>query len=213
MLASQEFRDATRRTPSSIVSHTTIFGEKVVSAYAPAAGGWTVGVAAGAGELGRGPGALLLTSILAAIAVSGSLLLTYLNSRSLAQRMRELEAKTRSVFTGDPIARRRPAFVSSTASATPWRELRSFSPSGRSNNVAGSGARTANERGAFSASGRQPAAAGLDGSPRRPHRLYERPPRKLRSNRPDGLGRNHPSRRSARDGRGLASRERGWRSL
>jgi PAS domain S-box-containing protein len=103
-LASREFRDATRRPPSSTVSHTSVSGQKIVSAYAPAAGGWTVGVAAGANELGLGPGAFLLTSILAAIALTGSLLLSYLNSRTLAQKMRELESKTGNVFTGEPIA-------------------------------------------------------------------------------------------------------------
>ena len=36
--------------------------------------------------------------------MSGSLLLSYLNSRTLAQKMRELESKTENVFTGEPIA-------------------------------------------------------------------------------------------------------------
>ena len=103
-LASQEFRDATRNPPSSTVSHTSVSGQKIVSAYAPAAGGWTVGVAAGASELGLGPSALVLTSILAALAIAGSLLLSYLNSRTLARKMRELESKTENVLTGGPIA-------------------------------------------------------------------------------------------------------------
>jgi PAS domain S-box-containing protein len=102
-LASREFRDATRRLPESTVTHTSVSGQEVVSAYAPAAGGWTVGVAAAASELGLGPGAFLLTSILAAIALTGSLLLSYLSSRTLAQKMRELESKTENVFTGEPI--------------------------------------------------------------------------------------------------------------
>jgi PAS domain S-box-containing protein len=103
-LASQEFRDATRRPPSSTVTHTSISGQKIVSAYAPAGGGWTVGVGAGAYELGLGPSAFFLTSILAALAIVGSLLLSYLNSRTLAQKMRELESKTGNVFTGERIA-------------------------------------------------------------------------------------------------------------
>ena len=103
-LASREFRDATRRLPESTVTHTSVSGQEVVSAYAPAAGGWTVGVAAAASELGLGPGAFLVTSILAAIALTGSLLLSYLSSRTLAQKMRELESKTENVFTGEPIA-------------------------------------------------------------------------------------------------------------
>jgi PAS domain S-box-containing protein len=103
-LASQEFRDATRRLPESTVTHTSISGQKIVSAYAPAAGGWTVGVAASASDAGLGPSALLLTSILAALAISGSLLLSYLNSRALARKMRELESQTENVFTGAPIA-------------------------------------------------------------------------------------------------------------
>ena len=102
-LASREFRDATRRLPESTVTHTSVSGQELVSAYAPAAGGWTVGVAAAASELGLGPGAFLLTSILAAIALTGSLLLSYLSSRTLAQKMRELESKTENVFTGEPI--------------------------------------------------------------------------------------------------------------
>ena len=102
-LASREFRDATRRLPESTVTHTSVSGQEVVSAYAPAAGAWTVGVAAAASELGLGPGAFLLTSILAVIALTGSLLLSYLSSRTLAQKMRELESKTENVFTGEPI--------------------------------------------------------------------------------------------------------------
>ncbi len=50
-LASQEFRDAARRPPKSTVTHTSITGKKIVSAYAPVSGGWTVGVAAGANEV------------------------------------------------------------------------------------------------------------------------------------------------------------------
>jgi PAS domain S-box-containing protein len=103
-LASQEFRDATRHPPKSIVTHTSITGQKVVSAYAPTSGGWTVGVAARASELGVGPSAFLLTSILAAVAITGSLVLSYLNGRSLARMMRELESKTENMFTGAPIA-------------------------------------------------------------------------------------------------------------
>jgi PAS domain S-box-containing protein len=103
-LASQEFRDATRRLPDSTVAHTSLTGQKVVSAYAPAAGGWTVGVAAGAGELALGPSAFLLTSILAALAIAGSLVLSYLNSRALARKVRQLESLTEKVFTGAPIA-------------------------------------------------------------------------------------------------------------
>jgi PAS domain S-box-containing protein len=101
-LASQEFRDAVRRLPDSTVTHTSVTGQKVVSAYAPSAGGWTVGVAAGASEL-TGPGAFLLTSILAALAITGSLVLSYLNSRALARKVRQLESLTEKVFTGAPI--------------------------------------------------------------------------------------------------------------
>ena len=102
-LASQEFRDAARRLPESTVTHASVSGQQVVSAYAPAAGGWTVGVAAAASDLGLGPGAFVISSILAAIALTGSLLLSYLSSRTLAQKMRELESKTENVFTGEPI--------------------------------------------------------------------------------------------------------------
>jgi PAS domain S-box-containing protein len=103
-LASPEFRDATRRLPESTVTHHSVGGPKIVSAYAPASGGWTVGVAADANGLGVGLSAFLLTSILAALAISGSLLLSYLNGRALTRQVRELEAKTRNVLTGAPIA-------------------------------------------------------------------------------------------------------------
>jgi PAS domain S-box-containing protein len=103
-LASPEFRDAAQRPPKSTVSHVSITGQKIVSAYAAASGGWTVGVAAGASELGPGPSTLLLTSILAGLAIAGSLALSYFTSRALAQKVRELESKTESVFTGAPIA-------------------------------------------------------------------------------------------------------------
>lgn len=103
-LASQEFRDASRRPPESIVAHRAITGRKVVSAYASASSGWTVGVAAGASELVPGPSAFLLTSILAGLAIAGSLALSYFTSRSLAQKVRDLQSKTEKVFTGAPIA-------------------------------------------------------------------------------------------------------------
>jgi PAS domain S-box-containing protein len=103
-LASRAFRDAIQRAPESSVTHYSVSGQKIVSAYAPVSGGWTVGVAANPEELGVGPSAFLLTSILAALAISGSLLLSYLNSRALARQVRELEAKTQNVLTGAPIA-------------------------------------------------------------------------------------------------------------
>ena len=103
-LASPEFRGATRRPPKSTVTHLSVGGQKVVSAYAAASSGWTVGVAAGANDLGVGLSAFLLTSILAALAISGSLLASYLNGRALTRQVRELEAKTRNVLTGAPIA-------------------------------------------------------------------------------------------------------------
>jgi PAS domain S-box-containing protein len=102
--ASRAFRDATQRLPESTVTHTSINGQKIVSAYAPVSGGWTVGVAADPSGLGVGPSAFLLTSILAALAISGSLLLSYLNGRALTRQVRELEAKTQNVLTGAPIA-------------------------------------------------------------------------------------------------------------
>ena len=102
-LASAEFRDAARRLPQSTVTHNAIGGQKVVSAYAPVEGGWTVGVAADARGLGIGPGAFLLTSLLASLAILGSLLLSFLNGRALTRQVRDLEAKTKNVLTGAPI--------------------------------------------------------------------------------------------------------------
>jgi two-component sensor histidine kinase len=104
MLASAEFRDATRNVPESTVTHTTIDGRKVISAYAPVDGGWTVGVAADAHGLGVGRNALLLTSLLAGLAILGSLLLSYLNGRALTRRVRDLESQMKNVLTGAPIA-------------------------------------------------------------------------------------------------------------
>jgi PAS domain S-box-containing protein len=103
-LASAEFRDAARNLPESTVTHNSIGGQKVVSAYAPVEGGWTVGVAADARGLGIGPSAFLFTSLLAALALLGSLLLSYLNGRALTRRVRDLESKTKNVLTGAPIA-------------------------------------------------------------------------------------------------------------
>jgi PAS domain S-box-containing protein len=102
-LASAEFRDATRQLPQSTVTHNSIGGQKVVSAYAPVEGGWTVGLAADARGLGIGPGAFLLTSLLASLAILGSLLLSFLNGRALTRLVRALESKTRNVLTGAPI--------------------------------------------------------------------------------------------------------------
>jgi PAS domain S-box-containing protein len=105
-LASPEFRDATLRLTETIVTHNSISGQKIVSAYAPVDGGWTVGVAADASSgLGVGPNAVLLTSILAALAILGSLALSYLNGRALTRQVRELESRMKNVLTGAPIAR------------------------------------------------------------------------------------------------------------
>ncbi|HEY3622221.1 MAG TPA: HWE histidine kinase domain-containing protein [Roseiarcus sp.] len=103
-LASAEFRDAARSLPVSTVTYNSIGGQKVVSAYAPVEGGWTVGVAADARGLGIGPGAFLLTSLLATLAMLGSVLLSYLNGRALTRRVRDLESVTKNVLTGAPIA-------------------------------------------------------------------------------------------------------------
>jgi PAS domain S-box-containing protein len=103
-LASAGFREATKSLPASTVTHTSIDGQRVVSAYAPVQGGWTVGVAADARRLGIGPSALLLTSLLAALAILGSLLLSYFNGRALTRRVRDLESQTKNVLTGAPIA-------------------------------------------------------------------------------------------------------------
>jgi hypothetical protein len=101
-LASAEFRDAARSLPESAVTHNSIDGQKIVSAYAPVEGGWTVGVAADARGFGIGPSAFALTSLLAALAMLGSLLLSYLNGRALTRQVRELESKTKNVLTGAP---------------------------------------------------------------------------------------------------------------
>jgi PAS domain S-box-containing protein len=101
-LASAEFRDAARSLPASTLTHNSVDGQKIVSAYAPVEGGWTVGLAADARGLGVAPGAFALTSALAALAMLGSLLLSYLNGRALTRRVRDLESKTKNVLTGVP---------------------------------------------------------------------------------------------------------------
>ena len=53
-----------------------------------------------AGRLGLGPSVVALTSLLAALAVLGSLLLSYLRGRALTRRVRELELMTKNVLTG-----------------------------------------------------------------------------------------------------------------
>jgi PAS domain S-box-containing protein len=103
-LASAEFREAARKLPETTVTHTSVDGQSFVSAYAPVEGGWTVGVAADARGLGIGRSALLLTSLLAGLAILGSLLLSYLNGRALTRRVRDLESQTKNVLTGAPIA-------------------------------------------------------------------------------------------------------------
>jgi PAS domain S-box-containing protein len=99
-----KFREATERAPG---------GQKVVAAYVPVSDDSTVGAAAGASKLAPaagasklalGPGAFLLTTILAALAITGSLVLSYRNSRALARKMRELESRTQAAFNGAPIA-------------------------------------------------------------------------------------------------------------
>jgi PAS domain S-box-containing protein len=101
--ASAAFRAATEHLPESTVTHDSVSGQKIVSAYAPVAGGWTAGVAADATRLGIGRSSLLFTSILAALAILGSLLLSYLNGRALTRQVRALESKTKNVTRGVPI--------------------------------------------------------------------------------------------------------------
>ena len=103
--------------PESTVTHNSVSGQKIVSAYAPVAGGWTAGVAADATRLVIGPGSLLFTSILAALAILGSLLLSFVNGRALTRQVRELKSKTKNVTRGVPIVTTPPAFVSLTASS------------------------------------------------------------------------------------------------
>ena len=98
-----EFREATGQAPGSIVSHSSISGQKSsppTSRFPPI----RPRAAAGASKLALGPGAFLLTTILAALAITGSLVLSFLNSRALARKMRELESRTQTVFNGAPIA-------------------------------------------------------------------------------------------------------------
>ena len=207
-----EFREATGQAPGSIVSHSSISGQKV--AYVPVSADSTVGVAAGASKLALGPGAFLLTTILAALAITGSLVLSYLNSRALARKMRELESRTQTVFTGAPIAtaptgvREFDGLGDALARTSEFLSLRSDQQRDADQGLQTSQELQTSEE-HFQASGRQPAAAGLDGASRRPHRLYQRAPRKIWGNRADRLGRHHPSGRSAGDGGSVAPRERG----
>jgi PAS domain S-box-containing protein len=101
--ASQEFRLA-RRTPNVIVSHRSIEGVSVLSAYAPLPDGWTVGVAAASDRFSLGPSAFLLMLPLAGLALAASLLLSFMSSRRLTQRMEELQAKAAQVSAGAFVA-------------------------------------------------------------------------------------------------------------
>jgi PAS domain S-box-containing protein len=102
-MASGEFREATRNLPETTVARDSLNGQKIVSAYAPVEGGWTVAVGADARVLGFGRSAFLLTSLLGALALLGSLLFSYWNGRALTRRVQELESKTKNVLTGAPI--------------------------------------------------------------------------------------------------------------
>ena len=76
---------------------------EIGSAEAAAVSDETVGVATDTNRPGFAPG-MFLTSILAALAISGSFALSYLNGRALTRQVRELEAKTQNVLRGAPIA-------------------------------------------------------------------------------------------------------------
>ena len=89
-----------RRASNVIVSHQSIEGVRILSAYAPLPNGWTAGVAAASDRFAVGPSAFLLMLILAGVALAASLILSFLSSRRLAQQMGELQAKAAKVVAG-----------------------------------------------------------------------------------------------------------------
>ena len=112
--ASLEFRNAARNPTDGIVSHNSAEGRPILSAYSATPNGWTVGVAAQVDRFAVGPSAFLLTAMLAGLALAGSLVLSFLNSRRLARQMRELQTKAEQVFAGRQSPRSRWAFASLT---------------------------------------------------------------------------------------------------
>jgi PAS domain S-box-containing protein len=102
--ASQEFRLAARRPPNAIVSHDSIEGVPILSAYTVLPNGWTVGVATASDRFAVGPSAFLFMLALAGVALAASLLLSFLSSRRLARQMGELQTKAAQVFAGSFVA-------------------------------------------------------------------------------------------------------------
>ena len=139
----------------------------------PRAGGWTVGVAAEARELGLGPGALLLTSILAAFAS---------NRQPPLVLFQQPRAREKSARTG--IDRPR-TFSPASRSAQRLRALREFDSLANALARASEllSLRTEQQRRTeqelraseehFRLLRGQLAAAGLDGGSRWPHRLHQ----------------------------------------
>jgi PAS domain S-box-containing protein len=103
-LASEEFRNAAQREPDAIVSHNSIKGQQILSAYAAVPSGWTVGVGAASNRFAVGPSAFLLMAILALAALAASLILSFLSGRRLTRQMKELQTQAEQVFAGSPIA-------------------------------------------------------------------------------------------------------------
>jgi PAS domain S-box-containing protein len=98
MPASPEFREAAKQAPSGIVAHVSRKGRQVLSAYVATPNGWTAGVAAGANGFAIGPSAFVLTAILAAAALSASLVLSFLSSLRLTRQMKEMQKEAETIF-------------------------------------------------------------------------------------------------------------------
>jgi PAS domain S-box-containing protein len=98
--ASAEFINASRGASDLVVSHRSIEGERIVSAYAPTPYGWTVGVAAPYALVEGGRGGLLLAILFAAAALAASLALSYFFGRRLAARVQELQTRSEQLVAG-----------------------------------------------------------------------------------------------------------------
>jgi two-component sensor histidine kinase len=101
--ASAEFVNASHSASDLVVSHRSIDGERIVSAYAPTPYGWTVGVAASYALIEGESGGLLLAILLAAAALVASLALSYFFGRRLAARVHEMQTRSEQLVAGAPI--------------------------------------------------------------------------------------------------------------
>jgi two-component sensor histidine kinase len=99
-LASAEFANASHGASDLVVSHRSIDGERIASAYAATPYGWTAGVAASYALIEGETGGLFLAILFAAAALAASLALSYLFGRRLAARVHEVQTRSEQLVAG-----------------------------------------------------------------------------------------------------------------